>query len=57
MILKPVKSPVWISKDEFLMENLRTGSFRVTCVSLSAFHVLHILATEWMILWMFFVRR
>lgn len=57
IFLKSVKSAVWTIEDEFLMGNLHTGSFGVTCVSLSASHVLHMLAAEWRILWMFFVRR
>lgn len=57
VFLKPVKSPVWTSKEEFLMGNLHTGSFAVTWVAVSASHVLRILAAEWMLLWMLFVRR
>lgn len=30
IFLKPVKSLVWTSKDEFLMGNLHTGSFGMT---------------------------
>lgn len=57
IFLRLVKWPVWTSKEEFSMGNLHTGSLAVTCVTLSASHVLRILAAEWMLLWMLFVGR